>query len=165
MFSWNLLIWLYISTLSNVTCSLILGSNVARPCVCLQHYLYTKKALTLIEEEGGAGRLFVMEQQGTIYSYTSTFGNKKLFLNLTSLVEYDENNVDERGLLSMALHPRFSENGKLYIYSIRKFKGELLAFVTGLQEISGRVDKSKEQFLMVIRQHNDKRNGGQVRLL
>lgn len=81
---------------------------------------------------------------------------------MTSLVEYDANNVDERGLLGMALHPRFSENGKLYAYSIRKFNDVLYAFVTELQEVSRHIDTSKEKLLMVIEQHNDRRNGGQV---
>ncbi|XP_061174344.1 HHIP-like protein 1 [Saccostrea echinata] len=163
MFSWNLFpTLLYTSTISIVTSSLVLGPNATRPCVCLQHYLTTKKALLVLEEKEGAGRFFVMEQQGLVYSFSSNFGNKKLFLNLTSFVEYDENIVDERGLLSMALHPRFSTNGKLYTYSIRKLKGEHFAFVTELQEVSGRVDVSKEKLLMVIHQHNAKRNGGQL---
>ncbi|XP_062620911.1 HHIP-like protein 1 isoform X2 [Saccostrea cucullata] len=153
---------LYTSTTSFVSSSLVLGPNATRPCVCLQHYLTTKKALLVLEEKEGAGRFFVMEQQGLVYSFSSTFGNKKVYLNLTSLVEYDENSVDERGLLSMALHPKFSINGKLYTYSIRKFNGEQCAFITELQEVSGRIDVSKEKLLMVIRQHNEKRNGGQV---
>jgi hypothetical protein len=105
-----------------------------------------------------------MEQRGTVYSYSSTFGNKKLFLNLTSSVKYNESIVDEGGLLSMVLHPRFSENGKIYTYSIRKFKGDYVAYVTELKEISGEVDISREQILLVIKQPGERNNGGQVRL-
>ena len=142
--------------------SLVLGPNVTQPCVCLEHKLTTKKALMMLEENGGAGRIFLMEQRGIVYSFSPDLRNKKLFLNMTSLVEYDANNVDERGLLGMALHPRFSENGKLYTYSIRRFNDVLYAFVTELQEGSRHIDTSKEKLLMVIEQHNDRRNGGQV---
>lgn len=144
------------------TSSLVLGPNATRPCVCLQLRLMTKKALAMLEETGGAGRFFLMEQRGVVYSFSSEMTGQKLFVNMTSLVEYDANGADERGLLSIALHPRFSENGKFYTYSIRKFNSVQYAYVTELQEVSGRVDVSREKLIMVIQQHNARRNGGQL---
>lgn len=145
------------------TSSLVLGPNATQPCVCLQLKLTTKKALAMLEEHGGAGRFFLMEQRGVVYSFSSELSGQKLFVNLTSLVEYDADVADERGLLSIALHPRFSENGKFYTYSIRKFNNVHYAYVTELQEVSGRVDVSREKLIMVIQQHNVTRNGGQVK--
>lgn len=145
------------------TSSLVLGPNATRPCVCLQLRLMTKKALAMLEETGGAGRFFLMEQRGVVYSFSSEMTGQKLFVNMTSLVEYDANGADERGLLSIALHPRFSENGKFYTYSIQKFNSVQYAYVTELQEVSGRVDVSREKLIMVIQQHNARRNGGQVK--
>lgn len=117
----------------------------------------------MLEEHGGAGRFFLMEQRGVVYSFSSELSGQKLFVNMTSLVEYDADVADERGLLSIALHPRFSENGKLYTYSIRKFNNVQYAYVTELQEVFGRVDVSREKLIMVIQQHNVTRNGGQVK--
>lgn len=149
-------------TVTKTTSSLVLGPNATQPCACLQLHLTTKKALMMLEENGGAGRFFLMEQRGVVYSFSSELSGQKLFVNMTSLVEYDANSVDERGLLSIALHPRFSENGKFYTYSIRKFNNVQYTYVTELQEVSGRVDVSKEKLIMVIQQHNNTRNGGQV---
>ena len=61
-------------------------------------------------------RLFVVERAGRIKVVkniqTTPTTNAALFLDISSLTT----TVGERGLLSMAFHPDYANNGKFYIY-------------------------------------------------
>lgn len=71
----------------------------------------------LVEAPDDTGRLFVADQAGQIWIVTQNDTRlDEPFLNLAdSLVELNPN-FDERGLLGLAFHPLFSENGKFYVY-------------------------------------------------
>jgi glucose/arabinose dehydrogenase len=60
---------------------------------------------------GDPGRLFVVEQAGTIEQVIPGQG-PQLFLDLTSQVQ----EVSERGLLSMAFAPDYATSGRFYVY-------------------------------------------------
>ncbi|WP_425399636.1 PQQ-dependent sugar dehydrogenase [Aeoliella sp.] len=63
---------------------------------------------------GDADRMFVVEQAGTIRIFDRTTGAKQstAFLNITGLVD---RSADEEGLLGLAFHPDFQDNGKFYV--------------------------------------------------
>jgi glucose/arabinose dehydrogenase len=69
--------------------------------------------------------LFVVDQTGTIWAVTLTTGVKTAFLDvgpaglnrLVTLGVLGPNTFDERGLLGLAFHPDFQDNGLLYTYS------------------------------------------------
>lgn len=65
----------------------------------------------------GSGRLFVPTQQGVIYVVDrgQTSGAARVFLDLESLVSYDDK-TNEEGFLGLAFHPRFGENGQFIVY-------------------------------------------------
>jgi glucose/arabinose dehydrogenase len=73
--------------------------------------------LNLVALNDGSGRLLIADQIGTIHILNKDGSlSPKLFLDLRSrLVELPEG-FDERGLLGLALHPKFKDNRKLYIY-------------------------------------------------
>jgi glucose/arabinose dehydrogenase len=62
-------------------------------------------------------RLFVIDQLGKVWIIYEN-GNKlpTPFIDLTSKMITLNPNFDERGLLGLAFHPRFKENGRLFIY-------------------------------------------------
>ncbi|HEX3067971.1 MAG TPA: PQQ-dependent sugar dehydrogenase [Thermoanaerobaculia bacterium] len=64
----------------------------------------------------GDTRLFITQQTGTIVIYDGTAIRATPFLDIRSLVL----DSGERGLLSVAFHPHYSENGLFFIYYTNK---------------------------------------------
>ena len=64
----------------------------------------------------GTDRLFVIEQSGIIkvFSNDPNTTSVQIFLNITSIVDQDPGYTEE-GLLGLAFHPNFSENGYFYV--------------------------------------------------
>ncbi|MFT4549576.1 MAG: glucose/arabinose dehydrogenase, partial [Verrucomicrobiales bacterium] len=65
----------------------------------------------------GSDRLFVVDQRGTIHVIDS--GGNLLptpFLDVSAKLVIERPGFDERGLLSVAFHPDYTNNGKLYVY-------------------------------------------------
>jgi glucose/arabinose dehydrogenase len=59
-----------------------------------------------------SGRLFIVEQRGTIRIWTGTSLLPTPFLDITPLLSTG----DEQGLLSMAFHPDYASNGLFFVY-------------------------------------------------
>ena len=67
---------------------------------------------------GDESRLFIIEKQGRIRILnldTETL-NSDYFLNIDSLVTGGTSTSDERGLLGLAFHPDYQNNGYFYVY-------------------------------------------------
>lgn len=60
----------------------------------------------------GSGRLFIVQQPGRIVVYTGSQVLAAPFLDIQSLVSC----CGEQGLLGLAFHPRYRENGFFYVY-------------------------------------------------
>ena len=76
----------------------------------------------------GAGRtLYVVEQSGSIQRATNRSGGwVKLgtYLDVSSLIiDPDGAGDDEHGLLGLAFHPGFADNGRLYVSYTRRSEG------------------------------------------
>lgn len=61
----------------------------------------------------GSGRLFVVEKGGTIAILRDGQRAEPAFLDLTTVVNA---NGSEQGLLGLAFHPRYRENGRFFVY-------------------------------------------------
>ena len=70
----------------------------------------------------GSDRFYILEQKGIIRIVESGKVLNKPFLDLTDKVLDIRSNYDERGLLGMALHPKFKQNGNFYVYYTSKAK-------------------------------------------
>ena len=69
-----------------------------------------------LDQPTGDDRLFVVDQPGTIYT-VSPEGETATYLDLQDQV-VDVGGYDERGLLGLAFHPAFRENGRFFaLYS------------------------------------------------
>jgi glucose/arabinose dehydrogenase len=73
--------------------------------------------LALIEEPAGQQRLFVIDQPGQIWILPQQQGQERsLFLDLSDKIISLNPGYDERGLLSLAFHPQYQENGRFFVY-------------------------------------------------
>lgn len=59
----------------------------------------------------GDDRLFILEQAGRIRQYNIVTNQTSLFLDMTSLTTFN----GERGLLGLAFHPNYQQNGYFYV--------------------------------------------------
>ena len=74
---------------------------------------------------GQPNRLYVVDQPGILWAIDLTTGAKSVFLNvgrtglnrLVTLGVCGPNSFDERGLLGVAFHPNYQQNGLLYPYT------------------------------------------------
>ncbi|HEX7862979.1 MAG TPA: CHRD domain-containing protein [Verrucomicrobiae bacterium] len=65
----------------------------------------------------GTGRLFVFDQVGLVYVITNGTRLESPLLDMRSQLVPLQAGYDERGLLGLALHPNFAQNGLLYTYA------------------------------------------------
>uniref|UniRef100_A0A914VAF0 HHIP-like protein 1 n=1 Tax=Plectus sambesii TaxID=2011161 RepID=A0A914VAF0_9BILA len=72
-------------------------------------------------------RFFILEQEGFIWIYDKQWTrSSELFLDITDRVYVTTRLADERGLLGLAFHPRFSSNRRFFVY----YTGQLPSGVT-----------------------------------
>jgi glucose/arabinose dehydrogenase len=126
----------------------------------------------------GDARRFVVDRAGVIYQLAEDGGRTDTpFLDLTdSLVELQDG-FDERGLLGLAFHPRFAENGRFFVYYSAPLREEAPAdwdhtavvseFKTMVPEEDGaprgssdQADPGTERVLLEIDQPNFNHDGG-----
>jgi hypothetical protein len=63
----------------------------------------------------GSGRLFIVDQSGTIRIVDGGVLLPTPFLDLTSLLPSLNAAYDERGLLGLAFHPDYAHNGRFFV--------------------------------------------------
>ena len=136
-----------------------------------------RNPLALIHANDQTHRMFIVEQIGLVHTILPN--GKKLdtpFMDIRSKVLTSPAFGDERGLLGMAFHPKYRENGRLFVYYITRKRGEkkksrgwwLGVSVAVLSEwrVSGadlnRVDEHSETILMTVEQPKGNHNGGQL---
>ena len=93
----------------------------------------------------GTNRLFVVEQGGAIRIIQNGSIRATPFLDLTSKAE----SGGEKGLLGLAFHPKFHDNGKFYIYYTQQNpKRNVLSEVTMTSAYPRRGDLKTERILL-----------------
>ena len=67
--------------------------------------------------DDGSGRLFLSDQKGfvKIFFMNGTVIDKP-FLNISDRMVKLDPTYDERGLLSIAFHPNYTTNGRVFVY-------------------------------------------------
>lgn len=118
----------------------------------------------------GTNRLFVVEQPGRIrvFSNDREVTAAKTFLDITNIVSFSSG--QEIGLLGLAFHPRFSDNGYFYVYHTRQSKVAdinvelVLARYRVSADDPDRADPASrlEIFSFDKNQRNSNHNGGKI---
>jgi len=75
------------------------------------------RPIVLTHAGDGTNRVFVASQLGKVHVFENDQAaqDTKVFLDIESKVEYKDRE-NEEGLLGMAFHPKFKENGELFVY-------------------------------------------------
>lgn len=78
------------------------------------------RPIVLTHAGDGSNRVIVATQQGVIHTFQPKAKKTDIFLDLTDRVRYKDK-TNEEGLLGLAFHPKFKENGELFVfYTLQK---------------------------------------------
>ncbi len=106
---------------------------------------------------GDSGRLYVVEQTGRIRIIEADGTRVDTpFLDLGSEIVAG----GERGLLGLAFHPDFADNGRLFVNYTRAPDGATV--ISEFSAVGGTVDPGSERQLLVIEQPFGNHNGGMI---
>lgn len=124
--------------------------------------LLIERPVTLTNAADGSNRVFVAGQLGKIYSFVSKqdVAEPDLFMDIEDRVTYKENE-NEEGLLGLAFHPKFKDNGEFFVYYTTRTEPHL-SVISRFKSTADRKqgDPASEQILMTIKQPFWNHNGG-----
>jgi glucose/arabinose dehydrogenase len=117
-----------------------------------------RSPVDLAHPDDGSGRLFVVEKAGRIKILKDGKVEEGSFLDIESRVG---SKGSEQGLLGLAFHPKFSENGRFFV-NYTDLDGDTIVSEFGLTDNSDRADAGSEKVLIKIDQPASNHNGGQI---
>ena len=109
-------------------------------------------------------RIFVIEQEGKIkvFNNDSNVESANVFLNLTSIVDQDGGYTEE-GLLGLAFHPNYNENGYFYVnYTSHGPRRNVIARYNVNENNPNQADFNSELIILEVNQPYTNHNGGQL---
>ena len=123
----------------------------------------TTTALDLVGVPGEpVGRLFVVEKQGPIRILRGKTFEPKPFLDLTGKVSLWRRDNSEQGLLGLAFHPKYLENGRFYIhYTDLDWKTRVVEYRVSKDD-PNQADPASARDLLTLDQPYDNHNGGDL---
>lgn len=114
----------------------------------------------------GSGRRFVLDQSGMIHVVPKAGGAAKLFLDLRARTRrWSGKGANEEGLLGLAFHPRFRENGEFFVcYSPVAETGrpEQISRFRVRRDDPDRADPASEDVVLAMEQPFSNHNGGSI---
>lgn len=112
----------------------------------------------LVAAHDGSKRLFVVEQRGVVRVLKDGRLQDALFLDVRHLLGAKDG---EQGLLGLAFHPKFKENGRLFIAYTDKGRDDAFAELRTVADRS-RVDPASLRVLFAIDDFAANHNGGHL---
>lgn len=109
----------------------------------------------------GTGRMFVVQQAGSIRIVTNGSLVAAPFLNITSKV----NSGGEMGLLGLAFHPQFTQNHLFYVHYDRMVGAQIQSVIAEYHVSAGDpnvADANSERILLTVDQPFTNHKGGQI---
>lgn len=109
----------------------------------------------------GTNRLFVVEQEGRILVFENDagVGNTEIFLDISNQVLFG----GEQGLLGLAFHPNFEQNGYFYVdYTADNPRRTVISRFTADPSNPNTVDPESELIILEVDQPYGNHNGGQI---
>src|SRR5690606_18087179 len=113
---------------------------------------------------GDTSRLFVVEQAGNIHLLVNGELQSEPFLDISDNVERSGN---EQGLLGLAFHPDYAENGRFYVnYTAAGVQGansgDTIVSEFSVSADLDAADASSERILLLVPQPYENHNGGML---
>jgi glucose/arabinose dehydrogenase len=131
------------------------ASNASRATIRLEQVASDlQRPVYLTHAADGSGRIFIVEKAGTIAILRDGQIVEQRFLDITDRVGSAGN---EQGLLSVAFHPSFRENGFLYVNYTNRNGDTVVARFTARDDLAA---ADSEQILLTIEQPYANHNGG-----
>jgi glucose/arabinose dehydrogenase len=112
----------------------------------------------------GSNRLFVVEQSGHIWILQDGALNPEPFLDISGLIHGDVfgGGYTERGLLGLAFHPDYEQNGQFFIYYTAASSDNILARYQVSADNPNAADAASAVILMSVDDPYANHNGGQL---
>jgi glucose/arabinose dehydrogenase len=114
----------------------------------------------MVAATDGTNRLFVVSRTGTIQIIEDGEIREEPLLDIRDQVEH---HMVEQGLLSMALHPEFAENGYFYVYYITHGDEDTRVARFEMSEDGERALPESETAILTVEQPHYSHNGGNVK--
>ena len=112
----------------------------------------------------GTDRLFVLEQPGRILVFNNDYStnNAEVFLDIRSIVDQG-NGYTEEGLLGLAFHPNYSENGYFYVnYTRYGPRRNVIARYEVSEDNASEANYESSYTILEVNQPYYNHNGGQM---
>ena len=109
----------------------------------------------------GSNRLFVLEQEGSIRVFPNDpdVNSAEIFLDISDQVLYG----GEQGLLGLAFHPNYEENGYFYLdYTASDPRRTVISRFSVSSNDPNKADPNSELVLLEVEQPYSNHNGGQI---
>jgi glucose/arabinose dehydrogenase len=110
----------------------------------------------------GSGRLFVVEQTGTIRIVRDGQVQAEPFLDISSQTGGGTSGGSEQGLLGLAFAPEYAETGRFYVYYCTTRNSTQLSRFQVSAANPDMADAGSEQPLLTVNQPQSNHNGGQI---
>lgn len=124
------------------------------------------RLMELTHADDGSNRLFAASQVGAIWTFENRTDVEKshLFLDLRGKVyDWKARGANEQGLLGLAMHPNFKENGLFYVYySHVDNKRSIVSRFKVSDTDPNKADPNSEVVVMEIDQPFQNHNGGPI---
>ena len=112
----------------------------------------------------GSNRIFIVEQEGRIkvFDNDENQNTSQTFLDIRSLVDQDGGYTEE-GLLGLAFHPNYSENGYFYVnYTEHNPRRNVIARYSVDPDDPNEADYFSSEIILEVNQPYTNHNGGQM---
>ena len=126
--------------------------------------------VALVESPDESGRYFIVDQVGVIRIFDPQKGLlEKPFLDLKDKIVPLKHAHEERGLLGLAFHPEYSENGRFFVYYSAPLDDDAPEGWNHTSHISefrvtgkdlNTADKASEKVILKVNQPQDNHNAG-----
>ncbi|MCB9450511.1 MAG: PQQ-dependent sugar dehydrogenase [Anaerolineaceae bacterium] len=110
----------------------------------------------------GSGRVFVVQQSGRVRILKGTGYLEPPFLDLAQMISPSAGSItySEQGLLGLAFHPNFAENGQVFVDYTDLNGNTVVARYMVMADDPNQVDPTSAQILLQVQQPFANHNGG-----
>ena len=121
------------------------------------------RPLYLTHANDGSGRLFVLEKPGQVLVIDGSIYATSTFLDVSNLLSWDAGSAQaERGLLGLAFHPDYVENGLFYIHYSDTNGATVIAEYQVSESDPDQADASSARIVFTTPQPFPNHNGGMI---
>jgi glucose/arabinose dehydrogenase len=114
-----------------------------------------------------SGRIFICEQTGKIKIIKNGKINDKPFLDVSSILDKVNKIYSEKGLLGIAFHPKYKNNGRFFIYysapeADKDFDNKSVLAEYKVSSDPDKADGGSQKIIIEIKHPESNHNGGQL---